>query len=257
MLTSCQTYNYAPVPLANPMFTSKGQAEVQASLNIRHVQGQFSYSPIKNFSFTYGFSRVHKSIGMGSSHGLTLQHYGKFQKGGPLYYQVGMGLELGSLQNSRDQKRQTNGGTLFYNATAISKYYAPVFSAGIYTSLDDEQTQFGFEVSFTSVRYTLIDYTRIIQGDSGNYLWISVDNAGKIIRIPILASAFTIKHSSKKELLYFKWTFGYRLNETLLYLPNRIPGSFYQTAYAGYHIPDFILTFQLGVNLHKLKIAKR
>lgn len=257
-LISWRTYNYAPLPPTNPMFTEKGQMALQASMNIRHAQAQFSYSPLKNFAFNYGFSRAHSFIGLGSSHGVQLQHYGAFKKDGVLFYHVGFGLEFASLNNSRNQVHQTHGGPIPYRATSISKYYAPVFGAGIYTSLDDGQTQFGFDATFTFVRYTLIDYIRTVEDDSSRtHLWISVDNAGKIVKVPIIAAAFTIKHSGEKGLFYQKWALGYRLMESVLYLPNRIPNGLYKKEYADYNIPDLILSFHLGLNIHALKSIRK
>lgn len=252
-LVSCQTYNYAPLPVVNPMFTEKGQMEVLASANIRHFQGQFSYSPVQKASFTYGFSRVHKAVGMGSSHGLQLQYYNTFRKEGAWYYQLGIGVELGGLENAREQEFHTNRGSIPYIATAKSKYYAPVFGAGIYWCPHDEQTQFGFDISLTSARYTQIDYTRVVESDSGSYLWHSVHNDGAVIPVPIFAAALSLKHTGSKGLFFYKYHLGYRLNESSLYLPNRVPNGRYEKEFADFDIPDLIFSFSVGMNLHALK----
>jgi len=252
----CKTYNYAPLPDENPMFTEKGQLAAQASANIRFYQGQVAYSPLQGIGLTYGFSGVWKGSGTGHSHGLGLQLYGPFKAQGKLHFSVGYGYSIGNLTNSLIQ----NGRGEFYygrnEQTFHSKYDAHAASFGLYWTLRNENTQLGFYGDIRTARYSELYYTRReLDNDPLGYD-IDLINEGEIINKTISSLSFSIKATGENGLFYTKQSIGFRTCDTYLYLNNTDPNAYRPTYRAPFFVPYVILNIHIGMNIDRLYRSK-
>lgn len=253
LFSACSTYNYAPLPQENPMFTQKGDLSVQGGMNLRFYQGQIAYAPFNGFGIMYGFSAVRNEMGAGYGHGFGLQHFGKFNRQGILYYSVGLGFGNGYLNNSI---KKTGRGEFYYGEhvdRAISKYKSGTGSFGVYWKAWDEKAQLGFNLDITQANYSFMQFSRT-EVDSNEFLGYSfiADNDGRVIKKIHSSVSFSIKATSANGLFYFKESIGFRTAKNWVHLYDKDPNSNYPTQNVQYRVPYIIFNFQIGMNIDRL-----
>ncbi len=255
-LSSCTTYYYAPLPLANPMFTEKGEMQVQGGVNLTHIQGQYSWSPLKNASFTYGFSKVHPSAGMGSSHGLRLQHYGRFRSDYHAYYQLGLGFEIGSLHNTY---LENQSGFIFpaIVVTAISRYSGPSLNTGVYWDMPEHHTRFGVDLEVTSARYAFLEKRTYHPDSTGSPPTSHLYNRNEPINKVIYSASLSSRYNSPNGRYFLKASIGIRKFSAELELYNMNPDYPDQKQNTYFTASEVIFSIHLGINLHNLNFKKR
>ncbi|MDX5319628.1 MAG: hypothetical protein LPK45_01075 [Bacteroidota bacterium] len=233
------------------MFTEKGQLSVQGGANIRFYQGQLAYSPSKYFGLIYGFNKVIPSTGKGFSHGLTLQHFGQFNRHSSLFYSMSLGYGYGNLDNHFQRKGR---GEFYYGRyleQSSSRYTNTSLACGLYWKLKEHNTQMGLQLDLNSIHYSHLRFSRTeLDADPLGVEYDYSAGPGKKV-CQVTSLVFSIRSSGKKGLFYFKESIGFRYDNDTQFTLYGADGTTHSSLYH-LDIPYMVLNVQVGMNLSTL-----